>query len=204
MGERRRQSRSVPLADLSPVIGVSAGRRALLVDGVVQSVDPDSAATGYWNAMIPVSRPSSALLLGVGGGTVAHLLRRRFGEIAITGVDDSAEVLRAAVNNFGLTEAGVELVQMDAFAYVHQAEQRYGFIAVDLYRGNRLARGVLALAFLRTLRSRLEPGGQVAYNLFRDVWLDERVAKLERVFDRVRLDEVAANAIFYGRPRRRA
>ncbi|MHB8577187.1 MAG: spermidine synthase [Dehalococcoidia bacterium] len=189
--------------DLTPVVGFSAGRKALFVDGVVQSVDADDAGTGYWNAMVPDERPAAALLLGVGGGTVAQLLLRRYGDIVITGVDDSADILRVARRGFGLSAPEIVLIESDAFAFVNQTLLQFDYIGVDLYRGNRLARGVLALPFLRTLRARLQPGGRVAYNLFRDVYLDERVARLERVFDRVRLDEVAANAVFHGRPRRR-
>jgi len=129
-----------------PVIGTSYGRRALFVDGVVQSVDPDDAASGYWNAMIPDDRPASALLLGVGGGTIAQLLTRKFGPLPITGVDESSDVLEVAREQFGLTLPDLTLVQADAFVYVHHTEDRFDFIAVDLYRGNRLVGGVLALA----------------------------------------------------------
>jgi len=184
------------------VIGESAGRRALLVDGVVQSVDPDDAASGYWQAMIPDQRPASALLLGLGGGTVAHLLVRRFGPLPITGVDASAEVIGLAQQAFALTELPLAVVQADALQFVHGTDEHFGFVAVDLYRGDRLASGVLALPFLRALAARLMHGGTVAYNLFADAYLDGRVLRLERVFERLRLDAVGANAIFHGRPRR--
>jgi len=186
-----------------PVIGTSYGRRALFVDGVVQSVDPDDAASGYWNAMIPDDRPASALLLGVGGGTIAQLLTRKFGPLPVTGVDESSDVLEVAREQFGLTLPDLTLVQADAFVYVHHIEDRFDFIAVDLYRGNRLVGGVLALPFLRLLVARLAPGGTIAYNLFADQKLSERVARLERVFDRQRLTYAFANAVFHGRPRRR-
>ncbi len=186
-----------------PTIGLSAGRRALFVGGVVQSVDPDDAASGYWEAMIPEQRPSSALLLGFGGGTVARLLHRRFGSLPVTGVDESSAMIEMAVGSFGDPLPELTLVQDDAFSFVHQSADRYGFIAVDLYRGNRLVREVLALPFLKALAARLEPGGSVAYNLFRDDLLGERIARIERRFDRVRLSEVAANAVFHGRPHRR-
>ncbi len=175
----------------------------MFVDGVVQSVDPDDAASGYWEAMIPEQRPSSALLLGFGGGTVARLLHRRFGPLPITGIDESSAMLEMAIGGFGDPLPDLSLVQADAVGFVHQAGDRYGFIAVDLYHGNRLVRGVLALPFLKALAARLEPGGSVAYNLFRDDLLGERVARIERRFDRIRLTEVAANAVFHGRPHRR-
>jgi len=168
----------------------------------VQSVDPDDAASGYWQAMIPDQRPRSALLLGLGGGTVAHLLVRRFGPLPITGVDTSAEIIGLARGEFALAQLPLTVVRADALQYVHSTDARFGYVAVDLYRGNRLTRGVLALPFLRALAARLLPGGTVAFNLFADAYLDGRVPRLERVFERLRLDLVGANAIFHGRPRR--
>lgn len=188
---------------IAPVVGESGGRRALLVDGVVQSVDADDAASGYWEAMIPERRPERALILGLGGGTIAHLLVRRFGPLPIVGVDESRAVLDLAAEAFALKALPLTAVQSDALAYVHACDEHFDYIAVDLYRANRLARGVLALPFLRALAARLTPGGGVAVNLFLDAFLPERLARLERVFDRVRVDLVAANAVFHGRRHRR-
>jgi len=69
-------------AGAGPVLGRYDGRTALLIDGVVQSLDPGDGTedvNGYWPALIPEYRPERTLLLGLGGGTVARLLLRRFG-----------------------------------------------------------------------------------------------------------------------------
>ena len=169
----------------------------------MQSVDADDAVRGYWEAMIPEQRPARALILGLGGGTVAHLLVRRFGPLPIVGVDDSRAVLALAAEAFSLEALPLTMVEGDALAFVHGCDERFDYIAVDLYRANRLTRGVLTLPFLRALAARLTPGGGVAFNLFLDGFLPERLARLERVFDRVRVELVAANAVFHGRPHRR-
>src|SRR5688572_25904299 len=64
-------------------IGEDGGRAALLVDGVVQSISPADglAVGGYWAAMVPDERPRSALILGLGGGTLARLLQARWGDL---------------------------------------------------------------------------------------------------------------------------
>ena len=186
-----------------PALGLSFGRKAVLMGGVVQSVDPEDAGGGYWEAMLPEGRPESALVLGLGGGTIALLLRDRLGVGKQVCVDESAAMLRLAENEFGVSGPEIQLVQADAFGYVHTCEQRFDFIAVDLYHENRLARGVLALPFLRALAARLQPGGTVAYNLFRDEMLAGRLARIERTFERIRLVDVAANTVFHGRSKRR-
>jgi spermidine synthase len=186
---------------IAPVKTLDAGRRALLVEGVVQSVHPDDAASGYWSRMLPDQAPGSALLLGLGGGTVARLLEQRFGPIAITGVDHSAEML-AVVADFGPPLTNLRLVEADACTFIHRDFARYGFIAVDLFHAQHLERRVLALPFLRALAARLEPAGTVACNLFQDDYLGSCVARLERVFEQLRLSKIGRNAVFHGRPRR--
>src|SRR3954454_19502731 len=94
--------------DAAPRIGEDGGRTALLVDGVVQSVavsSPDQA-DGYWWDMLPDVRPRRALLLGLGGGTVAQLLQQRFGDVALVGVESDERVLTLARST---VLAGVEM-----------------------------------------------------------------------------------------------
>src|SRR5438309_290587 len=112
-------------ADLSPTIGCRGGRRALLVDGTVQSVDPDDAGSGYWSVMLPAQPPRDALMLGFGGGTIAQLLLRRFGAVAITGVDDSPEVLRLGACAFRLAESTITLIQADAFDFTQGSREQF-------------------------------------------------------------------------------
>src|SRR5918911_1004314 len=73
-------------------IGEDDGRRALLVDGVVQSVEVEAGrqVDGYWAALLPSVRPRRALVLGLGGGRVVPLLHRRFGPTAVVGVEADA------------------------------------------------------------------------------------------------------------------
>src|SRR5918997_3532840 len=79
------------------------GRSALIVGGVVQSIDVESAdASDYWTAMLPDRRPVRALLLGAGGGTLAALLHRRFGGVRIVAVDDDPRVVRLGREAFYL------------------------------------------------------------------------------------------------------
>src|SRR5487761_2532402 len=68
------------------------GLLALEVGGVTQSVSlpPERAASedplGYWELMLPPERPRDALLLGLGGATVAALLARRWPGVRMLGI----------------------------------------------------------------------------------------------------------------------
>src|SRR5712692_7509253 len=76
-------------------IGEDSGRAALLVDGVVQSISPEDGLVGggYWAAMVPDDPPRNALILGLGGGTLARLLQARWGEVPIVGVDNDPDIV---------------------------------------------------------------------------------------------------------------
>jgi spermidine synthase len=165
-----------------PRLGEDEGRLALFVDGVVQSVAAEGREVeGYWAALLPSVRPRRALVLGLGGGTVVHLLRRRFGELAVVGVDDDGEVLALARAELGLEQPGLAVVEGDAFAYVAACRERFDYICVDLFRGGRLERGILARPFLRKLRALATPGAEIVLNLFQDRRAETSIGRIGRV-----------------------
>lgn len=164
-------------------LGEDDGRQALLVDGVVQSVavEPGREVNGYWAAMLPNVRPHHALVLGLGGGTLVHLLQQRFGPIAVVGVEVDHDVLTLSRAAFGLRMPGLLALQQDAFNYVAECRDRFDFICVDLFRGARLQRGILARPFLRRLKAIAAPGAEIVLNLFRDRRTAADVQRISRV-----------------------
>lgn len=170
-------------------LGEDDGRTALLVRGVVQSISPEDGFErgGYWSAMLPPVRPARALILGLGGATLAHLLarnwpRHRGGPMRIVGVDDEPQVLALARRQGWLDLPELEVVCSDAVSFVQNNRERFEYVAVDLYRGPDLERGVLTRAFLHRVRALLAPPGLIAVNLFRDPRMEWRVARLARLF----------------------
>lgn len=167
------------------------GSRALEVANVTQSVSlPENDATplgGYWPMMLPERCPRRALLLGLGGGTLAAMLARRCPGVAIVGVEQSADVLVVARSDFALDAvAGLEVAEADAFAWVdeHSTSEpgAYDLICLDLFNGGRLAPGALARPFLRQIAVLLHEEGTLAVNLMRTGRLPEQLHRLERVF----------------------
>jgi spermidine synthase len=173
------------------------------VDGVVQSVAVEAGrqVEGYWAALLPSVRPRRALVLGLGGGTVVHLLRRRFGPIAAVGVEADAAVLALARAELGLEVAGLEVVQQDALAYVADCRERFDFICVDLFRGARLERGILARPFLRRLKALATPGAEIVLNLFEDRRADACVQQIGRVLAVRSTERIGKNVVVRARPR---
>jgi len=159
--------------------------------GVGDAADAEGAdaeaVAGYWGLMLPARCPRRALLLGLGGGTVAALLARRCPGVALVGVERDEAVLALARAEFGLDAIpGLTVVIADAFADVAERAAGepggYDLICLDLYEGGRMAPGALATDFLRQLALLLAPDGILAVNLMRGGRLAEHLHRLGRVF----------------------
>lgn len=181
---------------------------ALEVGGVVQSVSvPNGEQTGerdarlaahgdepqpgpgggYWGLMLPPGCPRRALLLGLGGGTVASLLAQRCPDAEIVGVDHDPEVLAVARSGFGLDALPHLRVELaDAFAWVaeHVISEpgTFDLICLDLFQAGRLALGALGTPFLRQVAALLAPSGTLTVNLMVTARTPDQVLRLRRVF----------------------
>lgn len=183
-------------------IGEDEGQTALLVEGVVQSVlvEDGPLGPGYWPLMMPDFTPGRCLILGMGGGTIAHLLRRRFGSVQITGVEHDPDIIRLARSAFGLAEPAFEIVQADAFEFVSAESTSFDYVAVDLFAGDIPAR-IFSRPFLKDVKRLLTPGGLAAINFFRDRRTAARLRRLATVFPHVTVQNSRKNVVAHCRPR---
>jgi len=147
----------------------------LRVDGTLASSHLDAGGgTGpVWDALalpmlaLPPGRRRSALLLGLGGGSVARVLRTLAPEIRIVGVEIDPGVVAAARAHLGLDALGVEVVMADALSALRAERRRFDLVIEDVFVGAtrdvRKPAGfpepVLSLA-----RRRLARGGLVVCN----------------------------------------
>jgi len=181
-------------------VGEDEGRRALLVDGVIVSVavEGNHPPTGYWAAMLPEGSPRTALLLGLGGGTLAHLLDRRYPRIQMVGVDCDEELVCFAQQQFGLDLPNLKVVIGDAFQYLDACDRPFDFIAVDLFAGYDFQRGSIAKPFLRKLKA-IAGRGEVVFNLFKDRRTEQHLNRIRQILRVCRVDEVGKNVVVHCR-----
>lgn len=177
------------------------GRRVLMQDGVILSVavtegDPPF---GYWTAMLPDGTPRTALLLGFGAGTLAHLLARRFPGVRIVGVDIDPRVIDFARHHFDLAVPNLEIVIGDAFAYAAACREPFDYVAVDLFCGHAFQRSALARPFLRSLKAIAGPSGEIAVNLFKDRRGQVYVNRLARILAIQRVERLTYNIVVHCR-----
>ena len=138
--------------------------------------------------MLPETRPRRALILGMGGGTIANLLLEQFGPIPIIGVEIDPRVIRLALSAFGLEQQpSVTIAEHDALEYVTATSEVFDYVAVDLFRNGQVPAQVFGRPFLKAVKRSLSPGGLAAFNFFKDRRAVGRVTRLEAVFPRVAL-----------------
>ncbi|MGO8948635.1 MAG: spermidine synthase [Ktedonobacterales bacterium] len=163
---------------------------------------------GYWGLLIPLECPHRALLLGLGGGTVAHLLARRCPETQVTGIEHDPQVLRVARSQFGLESLPqLRIVEADAFTWVgaqckqdQSARDCYDLICLDLFQAGRLAEGTLSKPFLRQIAELISPGGWLTVNLMITARTPSQLHRLQQVFAITWQRRLRGNLIVHGRP----
>ncbi len=199
---KRRAQRPLPVR----VVARKDGRLALEVANVTQSVtlpeDESAPVEGYWPLMLPERCPRRALLLGLGGGTLAALLARRCPGVAIVGIERNTEVLVVARRELGLDALdALEVVEADAFAWVEEhaltEPASFDLICLDLFEGGRLAMGTLARPFLRQVATLLDADGIITVNLMRTARLPEQLHRLESVLTIDRQMRLWGNAVLH-------
>ena len=149
--------------------------RELIVDGSFASFyRPGSPVTGsVWDAIaapllaLPAERCRSVLILGLGGGSAARIVRALAPGARIVGVEFDPAVVRAARDHFDLNDLNVEVVLADALVFLRGDERYYDAVLEDVFVGAGDAvqkPGWLPRPGLELAAERLVPGGVLVSN----------------------------------------
>lgn len=117
--------------------------RELRVDGQLASVERRGGALtdAVWYAIaapllaLAPGRRRSVLVLGLGAGSAARVLRALAPEALIVGVELGAAVVAAARAHFELDALGVETVIDDARRFLERERRRFDLVVEDLFLG---------------------------------------------------------------------
>jgi spermidine synthase len=135
----KRQRRRAPRVFVKKRRGVLS----LRVDGTfASSYRPGSPLTGsVWDALVaplawlPPARRRSVLVLGLGGGSAARLVRAIAPDSRVVGVESSAEVIDAARRWFELDALDLEVVHGCARQYLRRCRTRFDLVIEDVFVG---------------------------------------------------------------------
>jgi spermidine synthase len=175
----------------APTVNYSFGTLHTILDAALQQVDVRRRA------------PRRVLVLGLGAGSIVHLLRRRHGvDAPIVAVECDSEVLRLAREHFALADwPDLHVVRGDAAAFVHRDTNLHDLVVVDVFVDAAVPASVRAPAFLAALRERLAPGGLLLFNATTEASADDPATNtlerdLRRVLPTVRALMVQSNVVF--------
>jgi len=165
--------------------------RRLVVGGLVQSINADApdVEERIWNQLTETkncqSKIENCLILGLGGGTVAHLLTQKFGPIPIDAVEIDPLVVEIGRKFFDLKKLpNLKIIIADAIDVVQNPSHyslvpsAYCLIIVDLYCGSRYPPAAESPAFFAALRRLTNPKGVIVFNRIsgkRDLEFEEKL-----------------------------
>ncbi len=105
----------------------------------------------------------SVLILGLGGGTVAKLIRKKWPEAKITGVDMDPIMVELGKKYLGLNETGVNIKIADASTY-HLKPRTCDLVIIDLYNGDKFPKKFESENYIQLVRSLLASSGVAIFN----------------------------------------
>jgi len=159
------------------VIEVGSTRK-LSVDGVVQSVNWDSPNAGrqVWGRLVEnlyEQQPDlkTAMVLGLGGGSMQHLLAKKFPGIHITSVEIDKVMVDVAQKYFRLDDISNHRVIVGDALKVITVPEEYGISAnsmqaviVDIFCGQKYPDLGSSGNFFVCAKNLVVPGGLVVFN----------------------------------------
>lgn len=125
-------------------VQTSAQGRALIVDETFASLHRDDGpATGcVWDAiaapalLLAGQRRPRVLVLGLGGGSAARIVRAILPDAELVGVELDPDVVEAAQAHFGLDDLDVELHVEDALRFLRADRRRHDLVLEDVFVGH--------------------------------------------------------------------
>ena len=151
---------------------------------------PDALELSYTRAMMGfllfAPPPRCALLIGLGGGSLAKFMYRSMPETRLRVVEIKREVVDVAQKYFALPRecARLSIAIGDGAQLIGQQQEAGELMLIDAYDGRSLAASLATEAFFRSARSALSPAGVLAMNLWSsDRAFDRNVQAIERAFD---------------------
>lgn len=147
----------------------------------------------------------TVLILGLGGGGIAKLVRKNWPEVKITGVDIDPVIINLGKKYLNLDKYGVDVVITDAYKFLNSKSKslssKYDIICIDTYVGDEYPKKFESENFIQLVKSFLAKDGYAVFNrLYYGEKRKDAVKfgnKLEKVFANVEVLYPEANVMFW-------
>lgn len=152
--------------------------RRIVVDNISQSVSHYSKSVDrlYWGKVVQILKDSfqqldSVLLLGLGGGTLVHLINKQYPNVAITSVEIDQTMVDIAYKFFDLGSIpNHHTIVDDAMRVIVEPETfglsgaMFNVVIVDIYSGEKYPDLGKSGNFIAAIKRMVRPGGMVIFN----------------------------------------
>lgn len=132
-----------------------AGQYRLDMGGLIQSgkIMADIWHQGLKDLLPKKFKPESALVLGFGGGSVAHLLAKKYPGIRIVGVDIDPVTIQIAHDYFDIDKVpNLTIVNDDAVKFIEKTKDHFDLTLVDCYKGYEIPEPFWDPKFLKKVK----------------------------------------------------
>jgi len=149
----------LPDTDFNQNISVtlwSTEEPTLIANGLIQS---GSIMKSIWSKgvrlLVPKKfKPKKILLLGLGTGSNARLVRKLYPDSRITAVEIDPGMVEIAKKYCGLNKiTDLKVIDADAFDYVHSLHEEFDLTLVDCFEGKYIPKKLEQLSFFTDLKS---------------------------------------------------
>jgi len=175
------------------VVEVGSTRR-LYVDGIIQSVNWDSpnASRQVWGRLVENLHDQApdlkkVMVLGLGGGSMQHLLTKKFPGVHLTSVEIDKVMVDVAKKYFTLDEIpNHRIIVSDALKVIAVPEeygipqQSFQAVIVDIYCGQKYPDLGTSGNFFAGVKNLVIPGGLVVFNR---VYLEHHQEQVNQFID---------------------
>ncbi len=110
---------------------------------------------------------SKILVLGLGGGTVAKILKKKYKRAKITGVEVDPIMVELGKKYLDLEKSGVDIKVTDAKKFLTKklsSMSKYDLVIVDLYNGDVFPKEFEEEKYINNIKNVLNDGGTVIFN----------------------------------------
>lgn len=196
--------------------------RKMVVGNTIQSINPDSPACPklYWGQMSDSIKErftdiQNILILGLGGGTLAHLLSRSYPEVDITSVEYDEVMIQLAKEYFYVDKIpNHRIIHEDALRLVIEPEENdiapssLDLLIVDVLNGDKFPDLGKTGNFISAVKRLIRPGGHIVFSRIYTEFFQEEVNifvdSLENYFSEVETEVVAGytnsdNLLIFGK-----
>ncbi len=148
----------------------SSTHRTLLIDGIIQSGDDlrlGQASPPYvFDTGSLISRycpaAQSALVIGLGGGNLAHLLLKKNLTVEVAEID--RKVVDVAKRFFNIDPRQVKITIEDGRRYLRQTDKKYDVVVLNAFSGESFPSHMLTQECFGLVKKILNPQGVVLLN----------------------------------------